>query len=88
MNIWAKGERIEQVRQHRISGLPFNTIMNWFEHNKNTKSRGEKIYLPSFIKFGSRPRKPIESTPNESPRYFEVRRRSIRISYRSSAEET
>jgi hypothetical protein len=35
----------------------------------------------------SRPKKPIESTPNDSPRYTEVRRKSIRISYRSSAEE-
>jgi hypothetical protein len=43
MNIWAKGEKIKQVRQHRILGLTLDTRMNWLEHNKNTKTRAEKI---------------------------------------------
>jgi hypothetical protein len=38
MNQWAKGEKIEQVRQHLILGLKFDTRMNWLEHIKNTKA--------------------------------------------------
>jgi hypothetical protein len=65
-------------------GLTFDTRMNWLEHIKNTKTRAEKKI--NIIKFhmGSPSSKPIESTPNDSP---EERRRSIRISYKSSAEE-
>jgi hypothetical protein len=42
MNIWAKGEKIEQARQNRILVLTFDTRMNWLEHIKNTKARVEK----------------------------------------------
>jgi hypothetical protein len=92
MNIWAKEEKIEQVRQHRILGLTFDTRMNWLEHNKNTKARAEKkIKLIKYLAhttWGARgSRKQIESTLNKSPRYTEVRTRSIRINYRSSVEE-
>jgi hypothetical protein len=42
MNIWAKRDKIEQVRQHRILGLTFDTRINWLEHIKNIKARAEK----------------------------------------------
>jgi hypothetical protein len=42
MNIWAKGEKIEQFRQHLVLGLTFDTRMNWLEHIQNTKTRAEK----------------------------------------------
>jgi hypothetical protein len=42
INIRAKGEKIEQVRQHLILGLTFDTKMNWLEHIENTKARAEK----------------------------------------------
>jgi hypothetical protein len=29
MNIWAKGEKIEQIRQHHILGLTIDTRMYW-----------------------------------------------------------
>jgi hypothetical protein len=34
--------KIEQVRQHRILGLTFDTKMNWLEHIKNTKARAKR----------------------------------------------
>jgi hypothetical protein len=40
--IWAKGEKIEQIRQHRILRLTFDTTMNWLKHFGNTKARAEK----------------------------------------------
>jgi hypothetical protein len=81
MNIWAKGEKIEQVKQNRILGLTFDTKMNWLERKKMYNKMSATYHM------GSRPRKHIESTPNDNPRYTEIRRRSIQISYIMSAEE-
>jgi hypothetical protein len=39
--MWAKGGKIEQVRQHLILGLTFGIRMIWFKHIKNTKTRAE-----------------------------------------------
>jgi hypothetical protein len=38
INIWAKGEKIDQVREHHIWGLIFETRMNKLEY----KSQGIK----------------------------------------------
>jgi hypothetical protein len=60
MNIWVKGEKIEQVRQHYILRLIFDTNLNWLEHIKNAKARAEKKI--NIIKcLESRPRKPNDT---------------------------
>jgi hypothetical protein len=41
INIWIKGERIEQVRQHRILGLIFDARMTWNEHIVYAKAKAE-----------------------------------------------
>jgi hypothetical protein len=42
INIWMKGERIEQVRKHSILGLIFDSIMTWNEHILYAKAKAEK----------------------------------------------
>jgi hypothetical protein len=42
INIWIKGERIEQVRQHCILGLIFDSRMTWNEHILYAKAKSEK----------------------------------------------
>jgi hypothetical protein len=70
MTICAKEEKIEQIRQHRISGLTFDSRMNWLEYINNTKARTKKedTYnkMSGTYHMGSRPKKPVESTPNDS----------------------
>jgi hypothetical protein len=41
INIWIKGERIEQVRQHRILGLIFDSRMTWNEQILDARAKAE-----------------------------------------------
>jgi hypothetical protein len=41
LDIWIKGVKIEQVRQHKILGLIFDSRMNWNEHILSTKEKAE-----------------------------------------------
>jgi hypothetical protein len=41
LDIWIKGNKIEQVRKHKILGLIFDTRMNWNEHILSTNAKAE-----------------------------------------------
>jgi hypothetical protein len=57
INIWIKRERIQQVKQHRILGLIFDSRMTWNEHILYDKAKAEKkinlIKCLSHTKWGA-----------------------------------
>jgi Reverse transcriptase (RNA-dependent DNA polymerase) len=83
INIWIKEERIEQVRQHRILGLIFDSRMTSNEHILYAMAKAEKNepnQMPKSHQMGSRSRKFHQNAPNDNLQHTQIRWGSIWLS--------